>query len=205
MTLEWSRLQDQHLLKIKSNSNSLTGILWTTNIITTVWKEFFTMWNARNTTIHGADSKSRQKSRIRRASVILHHLHTKRDTVLATDRELFIGETTEDIDQWIQTRTATHIENWLRIWKPVIIDSVKAAHTFAITSVRPLQEYFAPVEQRTRPPRRPPKPRYTTREHTRYDRNQVRKKRPPTRPTNNHSITTFFKRRPPTDPLNSLV
>jgi hypothetical protein len=64
MSLEWSRLQDQHLLQIKSNSNSLTGTLWTTNIITTVWKAFFTMWTARNTAIHGADSKSRQKSRI---------------------------------------------------------------------------------------------------------------------------------------------
>ena len=64
------------------------------------------MWNARNTTIHGADSKSRQKSRICRASVILHHFHTKRDTVLATDRKLFIAATTKDIDQCIQSRTA---------------------------------------------------------------------------------------------------
>jgi hypothetical protein len=205
MTSEWARLQDQHLKQLKVTANCHTGTLWTTNIITTIWKEFFTMWNARNTAIHGNDSDTRQQSRIRLATVHLRHLHSKRNDVLATDRDLFIGETDADIDRWAQTRSATHIENWLRIWKPVILDSAKAARAFAIKSVKPIHQYFAPVAPLVPTSRRPPKPRYTTREHTRYDRNQVRKKRPHIRPPANHSITAFFKRRPPPDLPNQLV
>jgi hypothetical protein len=205
LTSEWARLQDQHLRQINVTANCHTGLLWTTNIITTVWKEFFTMWTARNTAIHGNDSASRQKSRIRLATVHLRHLHKKRNDVLATDRDLFIGETDAEIDQWTQTRSATHIENWLRIWKPVIIDSAKAARAFAIQSVKPIHQYFAPVAPLVPTSRRPPKPRYTSREHTRYDRNQVRKKRPHIRPPANHSITSFFQRRSPPDLPPQLV
>jgi hypothetical protein len=205
MSLEWSSLQDQHLRQLQITANCHTGLLWTTNVITTVWKEFFTMWSNRNTAIHGKDSDTRHKSRLRHAAVQLKHLHLKRTDVLATDRDLFIGDTDESIDRWVQARSATHIENWLRIWKPVILDSAKAAHAFAIKSVRPIHQYFAPVAPLVPTSRRPPKPRYTTREHTRFDRNQVRKKRPHTRPPTNHSITTFFRRRPPPDPTNQLV
>jgi hypothetical protein len=205
MTMEWARLQDQHLRQLKITSNCQSGLLWTTNILTTVWKEFFVMWTARNAAIHGQDSSSRQKARLRHAAVEVKHLHSKRDSVLATDRDLFIGDNDAAIDQWIQKRSATHIENWLRIWKPVIIDSAKAAHAFAVKSVLPIHTYFAPVAPLVPTSRRPPKPRYTTREHTRFDRNQVRKKRPLTRPAANHSITTFFTRRPPPDPPNHLV
>jgi hypothetical protein len=205
LTSEWSRLQDQHLLQIQSNTNSKTGILWTTNIITTVWKEFFKMWTTRNTAIHGNDSASRQTSRRRHAAVAIRHLHTKRKDVLATDRDLFIGDTDNDIEKWVETRTATHIENWLRIWKPVILDSAKAAHAFALKSVRPIHQYFAPVAPLLRPSRRPPKPRYSTSEHTRHDRNRVRKKPPEARPASNHSLLTFFRRRPLPDPTQLLV
>jgi hypothetical protein len=136
------------------------------------------MWTTRNTAIHGTDSESHQQSRIRIATVHLRHLHTNRTDVLVTDRDLFIGKTNADIDCWAQTRSATHIGNWLRIWRPVILDSAKAARAFAIKSMRSIHQYFVPVAPLVPTSRRPLKPRYTTREHTRYDRNQVRKKRP---------------------------
>jgi hypothetical protein len=109
------------------------------------------MWETRNQAVHGKDSESRQKARIRRATIELRHLHKKRNTVLATDRDLFLGENDNDLTQWIQTHSATHIENWLRVWKPVLVDSVKAAPAFALQSVRPLREYF----QTTRNPPSP--------------------------------------------------
>jgi hypothetical protein len=193
-TNEWTRLQDSHLLQIGSTTNCKTGTLWATNIITTIWKELFLMWETRNQAVHGKDSESRQKARIRRATIELRHLHKKRNTVLATDRDLFLGENDNDLTQWIQTHSATHIENWLRVWKPVLVDSVKAAQAFALQSVRPLREYF----QTTRKPpqsRRPPKPRYTTNAHTRHDRNRVRKKQTVHPPARNHSLLAFFFRR----------
>jgi hypothetical protein len=204
MTLEWARLQDIYLQQIQSATDAKSGTLWTTNIITTIWKSFFLMWHDRNTDIHGADSDTRQVCRRRQAALALHHLHKKRHDVLATDRDLFIGNDTADLDLWVTNTTATHIENWLRIWKPVILDSAKAAHTFALKSVKPIHDYFVPTRPH-RPSRRPPKPRYDSRAHTRYDRNQVRKKPSPEPPPRNHSITAFFRRRPLPNPTNPLV
>jgi hypothetical protein len=199
LTKEWARLQDSHLREIKAHSNSKTGTLWTSNIITTVWKTFFTMWEARNAVVHGADSSTRHKKRRDHAAIALRHLHTKCDDVLATDRSLFISESPDVLNHWVNTHTATYIENWLKIWKPVILDSAKAAQAFAIRSVRPLQEYFAPTYT-PKGSRRPPKPRYKSNSHTVHDRQKPRKKKQPTPPSRNHSILAFFNRRKPTQP-----
>ena len=93
------------------------------------------MWEARNAVVHGADSSSRQTARQEHAAVSLRHLHSKRNEVLAADQGLVISDTPEDLEHWVETHSATYIENWLSIWKPVIIDSAKAAHAFAIKSV----------------------------------------------------------------------
>jgi hypothetical protein len=199
---EWARLQDVYLRRIHSTANSKSGLLWTTSIITTIWKEFFLMWDARNTAVHGKDSTSRHIARINRATIEIKHLHKKQPDVLATDRDLFIGDTPAAVDQWIQTHTATHIENWLRVWKPVILDSAKAAHAFALKSVRPLRDYFETTRSPA-PSRRPPKPRYTTNAHTVHDRNRVRKKRTIPPPARNHSILAFFTRRSNTLPITN--
>jgi hypothetical protein len=204
MSKEWARLQDVYLRRIHSTANSKTGLLWTTAIITTIWKEFFLMWEARNTAVHGKDSATRHTARIHRATVELQHLHKKQSDVLATDRNLFIGDTPQAVDQWVLSHSATHIENWLRVWKPVIIDSAKAATAYALQSVRPLQEYFTTTRAPT-PSRRPPKPRYTKNAHTVHDRNRVRKKRIVPPPARNHSILAFFTRRSTTSPIASLT
>jgi hypothetical protein len=202
MSNEWARLQDIYLRRIQSTANSQTGLLWTTTIITTIWKEFFIMWETRNTAVHGKDNESRHTARIHRATIELKHLHKKQPDVLATDRALFLGDNPEAIDQWVQTHTATHIENWLRVWKPVILDSAKAAQAFALQSVRPIREYFNPTHTPA-PSRRPPKPRYTTNAHTVHDRNRVRKKRTRQPPARNHSILAFFTRRKTTLPITN--
>jgi hypothetical protein len=206
MTSEWARLQDNHLRDIKALSNFKSGTLWTTTIITTTWKSFFTMWEARNAVVHGADTSTRQQARRDHAAISLRHLHTKQDDVLATDRKLFISDCPKALDHWVNTHTATYIENWLKIWKPVIIDSAKAAQAFAIKSVLPLREYFSPTYT---PPssRRPPKPRYKPNAHTVHDRQKPKKKRKPVPPLRNHSILAFFKRQPtpPTTQSGSVL
>jgi hypothetical protein len=202
MSTEWARMQNLHLRKINACSNSNTGTLWTKNIITTVWKTFFIMWEARNSVVHGDDPGTHKKARREHAALSIHHLHSKRDEVLATDTNLFISDTTEGLDHWVNTHTATYVENWLKIWKPVLLDSAKAAQAFTTCSVRPLREYFSPIYT---PPtsRRPPKPRYKTNAHTIHDRHKPRTKKKFTRPTRNHSILASFQRQTPTTTIDT--
>jgi hypothetical protein len=36
----------------------LTGQLWSTAMIVTIWKEFFEIWEQRNNLVHGTDKSS---------------------------------------------------------------------------------------------------------------------------------------------------
>jgi hypothetical protein len=127
-------------------------------MITVIWKQFLLMWEQRNTQVHGHDKKTQLKAKRRRLASEFKHLHTKRPDVLHTDRDLFIGTTDDDVDNFIDSVTPKYIENWLQIWRPVILDSVKAAAAYALKSVPPLTTYFeslTPTPQMKRPPQAP--------------------------------------------------
>jgi hypothetical protein len=162
-------------------------------MITIIWKQFFIMWELRNKKVHGHDKKSSKRARHLRLANEVTFLHTKRTEVLMTDRNLFIGSNEDDVNNFLDHTSPKHIENWLQIWRPVIIDSAKAAAAFALTAVKPMTTYFESL--RTTPnPKRPPKPRYSTTAHTRNDgTDRVRRRR--RAPAHNLHITRFFSRR----------
>jgi hypothetical protein len=193
MCREWSRLQDRHLIDQQARNHTSSGLLWTTSIITTVWTSYFEMWDKRNKAVHGEDHKTRQIARRRKLAIELRHLHSQRDQALYTDHDIFIGDTPEDLEHYLDRTNVHHIENWLLIWKPVIVDSVKTAAALAISSVRPIREYFARLITPT-PSRRPPKPRYDRRFHSLHDNHRVKRQRKRKPPPRNHSILAYFAR-----------
>lgn len=155
------------------------------------------MWEERNKVVHGNDSASQSRARHKKIANELRFLHTHRDKVLATDRDIFIGTTEDDLETHISKSAPRHIANWLKIWKPVVLDSVKAAKAFSIRCVRPLHTYF-PTSRPLTNPKRPPKPRYTNRAHLRYDSHDRVRRRTrlrPKFPSQSYQITQFFSRR----------
>ena len=73
-------------------NNFTSGLLWPVSIITTVWHEYFAMWDLRNKAVHGEDLKTRQIARKRKLAVKLHRLHSKRNSVVYTDRDIFLAD-----------------------------------------------------------------------------------------------------------------
>jgi hypothetical protein len=132
MCREWARLQDQNIHQIDAATNSTSGLLWTTSMITTIWRQYFDMCDLCNAAVHGSDLKTRDIARRRKLTIALCHLHKKRDTVLHTNKDVFLVPTPKALDQYIQRSTVHHLENWLCIWKPVITDSVRTTATLAI-------------------------------------------------------------------------
>jgi hypothetical protein len=193
MTREWARLQDQHLVQQSAKTYSSSGLLWTTSILTTIWREYFIMWDLRNKVVHGEDSKTRQIACRRQLAIKLRHLHTQRDQTLHTDRDIFIGDDPEALETYIENSNVNHIANWLKLWKPVIIDSVKTAKALAIQSVRPMRDYFASLTA-PRASIRPPKPRYDRRFHTIHEATRVKRTNRRRPPPGNHSILAYLAR-----------
>jgi hypothetical protein len=168
----------------------MTGTLWTTRMITVLWKQFFAMWELWNQKVHGHDNKTSKLARHRHLANEVKFLHTQRTNVLMTDQDIFIGSNEDDVTNFLDNTTPKHIENWLQIWRPVIIDSAKAAAAYAITAVQPMTTYFESLRQ-TPNPKRPPKPRYSTTAHTRNDGTDQVQRRSRATAHNSH-ITSFF-------------
>ena len=123
-------LRDQNIA-----NNFTSGLLWSTSIITTVWRKYFALWDLRNKAVHREDLKTRQSARKRKLAVKLHHLHNKRDSVLQTNRKIYLADSTVELDKQIATANVHHLKNWIRVWRPVILDSVKTAAALAIQAV----------------------------------------------------------------------
>jgi hypothetical protein len=73
------------------------------------------------------------------AASLLYNSITSPDQILVTDQDLSLASDAIALDSYIERTNVNHLENWIRLWKPVIADSVKTATALAIQSVRPLR------------------------------------------------------------------
>ncbi len=110
--------------------------------MTTLWRNFFVLWKERNEAIHGHDTTSQQLARKRKLRIEIGFLHDNRDQVLACDSDLFLAETTEALHTYLDVTSASQTQNWLNIWKPVILSSIASAKDLSIRGVHTLSTYY---------------------------------------------------------------
>jgi hypothetical protein len=149
ITKQWRLRQDQYIRQRNLHTITRTGANWSLRTLTILWTDFFCLWKARNESIHGHDLSSQHQARHRRLCAEMEDLHSQRDQVLASDADVFIGETAAALDTFLTVSTASHIQNWLHVWRPTIISSIKAARDQSVQGVQTLSTYFAAT---TRPP-----------------------------------------------------
>jgi GTP-dependent phosphoenolpyruvate carboxykinase len=59
-------------------------------------------------------------------------LHSLRDQVLEGDTDVFLGDNPVALSQFLETAMTTYVQNWIHIWKPFILSSVKSATNLSI-------------------------------------------------------------------------
>jgi hypothetical protein len=134
-TSQWRILQDWYIQQLKIHTITHTGARWSLRTITTLWNDFFVLWQSRNETIHGHDLASQQLARRRKLGIEMEFLHAQQDQVLACDADTFIGNTPTDLTQYLDVTTATQVQNWLYTWKPFIQSSIDCAKDLSIQGV----------------------------------------------------------------------
>jgi hypothetical protein len=102
--------------------------------ITILWREFMTLWKMRNDALHGH----------RQLCIEMELLHQQRDLVLACNADIFIGETMADLTHFLDASKASHIQNWLHVWKPFILSSAKSAKDLSLKGVSTITKYVTP-------------------------------------------------------------
>jgi hypothetical protein len=116
-------------------------------MLTIIWSSFLTLWTSRNEAIHGHELSSQQQARKRQLRIEMEILHTKRDQVLACNTDAFLGDTPEELNHFLDSASASHVQNWLHVWKPFILSSVNSAKDLSLHGVQTIQKYFTPTNK----------------------------------------------------------
>jgi hypothetical protein len=166
---QWEKLQDPHLRRIEHN-HKLTGKIWATRIISTLWQHIFEGWELHNTHVRGNKQKTADLDLRRRNISKVYHLLSQCNEVLADHvNYVFLS----DLKQTIRTATLNFLRNWIRLYEPSILESIRVARSNAVKNTRSLCKYFRALSSN-----RPPKPIFDQRQRLLIDgRQKVRKRR----------------------------
>jgi hypothetical protein len=53
----------------------------------------------------------------------------------------------ETLAHFLDTATTTYVQNWLHVWKPFILSSVKSTNDLALQGVCAMATYFTPTQE----------------------------------------------------------
>jgi hypothetical protein len=76
----------------------------------------------------------------------MEHLHQQHGQVLACDTDIFMGDTPANLNHFLDTSTtAACIQNWLHVWKLLILSCVKLAKELSLHGIQTMTSYFTPT------------------------------------------------------------
>jgi hypothetical protein len=132
---QWRIKQDYHLRCHKNQSQTHTGAGWLLCTLTILWKELCVLWKTQNEAVHGHNITSQQQAQQQKQHLKMIFIHSLQDQVLAGDTDIFVSNNPAALDHFLDTKTATYVQNWLHVWKPFILSSVKSANKLALQGV----------------------------------------------------------------------
>ena len=107
-------------------------------MIKIIFTWYVTYWNIRNTCKHGKDLSQKAAIQKTRALEEMKAVYELKHQVLSQDRSIFF----DSFEEHTLNKTTTQLQNWLSIWRPTIIQSVKHAKSWAFKRVRTINHYF---------------------------------------------------------------
>jgi hypothetical protein len=149
LSKEWANIQQQYLVSSNQVDKFHTGQLWSVQIICTIWRHWFEVWDIRNKVIHGKDKSTRDLATRQRLKYQLEALYALQDAVCPHHRDKFFEL---DIETHL-LKTNNQLDNWIRINSGPIHASIKQADELSRNSVRAIETYFRRVNTtRNQPP-----------------------------------------------------
>jgi hypothetical protein len=146
ITKHWQLYQDKFIQQQRIHTIVYIGTNWSLRTLTILWTNFFCLWKARNELIHGHDLSSQQQAHHCCLCGKMEQLHSRHDQVLASDADVFIGETPVSLETFLTMSSASHIQNWIHVWRPMIISTIKAAQDKSLQGVCTLTKYYATAD-----------------------------------------------------------
>ena len=147
--IAWAAVQDDYLARNALNTNSTVtsrkvkkGKHWQQRFIHAIWKQWTVVWKQRNEMIHGQTSNTQREANRRRTEAELRAIYETRDQLEPEVQPLMFREVQDHIQRH---QNPTSVRNWIQINEPIFRESLRRAKRKAISGVRSIRSYFAPV------------------------------------------------------------
>jgi hypothetical protein len=87
ISTEWARLQDEYLPDQGLHTKKKTGLLWATQLLTSIWEGWNLVWTIRNEVIHGHDQASRHRIQRQEVEHEIKAIYDEREHLLPADQD----------------------------------------------------------------------------------------------------------------------
>jgi hypothetical protein len=143
----WSTVQEDYLARhTGSNGSNNTpsrkkGKQWQKKFILEIWKQWMILWKARNDLVHGINMTAQNEANRRRTEDELRTIYDQREQLEPEYQSLLYSEAQDHIQ-----RHRHHTpRNWINTNGPILRESLRRAKRRALSGVRSIRSYFAPV------------------------------------------------------------
>ena len=136
ISLRWSETQQWYyngFPKVRGRD----GSSWSRKILTHIFNHWNTLWETRNTDLHGIDKSKRARAAKDQALRELEYLYSFKQKVLQRDTDIF-----QDSYEDHKARPTQSIRQWINTYQPLILKSTKDAKDKSLLHVRTLTSYF---------------------------------------------------------------
>ena len=140
--LEWSNLQQDHLVLQNITSKKYSGTLWITGITQIIWHHVYSNWEARNVDLHGIYATMREQAQYAQAQRETEEIYSQQSLVKPCDREVFYSNTNEHFQK---ESTARGLKQWLNTWKPLILRSIQEGTATGTNQNHSICDFFHPL------------------------------------------------------------
>ena len=143
----WSTVQEDSLARYTgSNGSNNTqsrkkGKQWQKKFILEIWKQWMILWKARNDLVHGINMTAQNEANRRRTEDELRTIYDQREQLEPEYQSLLYSEAQDHIQRHRHHTT----RNWINTNGPILRESLRRAKRRAISGVRSIRSYFAPV------------------------------------------------------------
>ena len=122
----------------RQDSNETT---WVTNVLDTIWTEWFKVWEARNEFVHGKTKTEKQERKQTEIEQKIRRIYERKDKYMPSEQRLL----EDSAEEFIKTKGYTALANWERVWGPLFVKSAAECRLRALQGVRPITGYFKPA------------------------------------------------------------
>ena len=112
-----------------------------TNMLGTIWTEWFKVWEARNEYVHGKTKTKKQERKRGEIEQKIRETYKDQDKYLPSGQ----GMLEDDVEEFSRSKGYSALTNWERVWRPLFAQSAVDCRLQALRGFHFIPIYLKPA------------------------------------------------------------